>query len=142
MFNRTFEEYEVGEQWVSRGRTLTESDIVNFAGVSGDFYVLHTDAEYAKGTPFGQRIAHGMLVLSISTGLMDFFPGKVLAFYGIDQLRFTAPTFIGDTVHVEMELLEKHERRSGGLLVVKHEVKKQTGEPVIVGTLKILVGAN
>lgn len=84
MFNRTFDQYAIGEKWVSRGRTVTEADLVNFAGVSGDFYALHTDAEYAKSTPFGQRVAHGMLVLSISTGLMEFTPGIVLAFYGID----------------------------------------------------------
>lgn len=142
MFNRLFAEYEVGEVWKSRGRTVSEADIVNFAGISGDFYVLHTDAEYAKETPFGQRIAHGMLILSIATGLMEFIPGKVIAFYGIDQLRFTVPTFIGDTVHVEMELLEKLVRKSGGLLMIKLEVKKQTGKPVIVGTLKILVKNN
>jgi 3-hydroxybutyryl-CoA dehydratase len=141
LFNRTFDQYEVGETWVSRGRTITETDIVNFAGVSGDFFPLHMDKEYAKGTPFGQRIAHGLLVLSISTGLMEFVPGIIQAFYGIEQLRFTAPTFIGDTIHVELELLEKQERKSGGLLTVRTEVKKQTEETVIRGILKLLVKA-
>jgi 3-hydroxybutyryl-CoA dehydratase len=139
MFNRTFDQYNLGDTWVSRGRTITETDLVNFAGVSGDFFSLHTDEEYAKGTPFGQRIAHGLLVLSVSTGLMDLVPGIVQAFYGIDRLRFTAPTFIGDTVHVELEVLEKHERKSGGLLTVDMKVKKQTEETVIQGVLKMLV---
>jgi 3-hydroxybutyryl-CoA dehydratase len=141
MFNRTFDQYEVGETWVSRGRTITETDIVNFAGVSGDFFSLHTDKEYAKGTPFGQRIAHGLLVLSISTGLMEFVPGIIQAFYGIEHLRFTAPTFIGDTIYVELEVLDKQERKSGGLLTVRTEVKKQTEETVIRGILKLLVKA-
>ncbi|MED5078355.1 MaoC/PaaZ C-terminal domain-containing protein [Geobacillus stearothermophilus] len=103
-FDRPFEQYALGERHRSRGRTITEADIVRFAGVSGDFYPLHMDQEYAKRTPFGERIAHGMLTLSAATGLWMMELGVVLAFYGIDSLRFVRPVKIGDTIYVESGL--------------------------------------
>ena len=78
-----FEEFEIGSEVFSPGRTISEADIVNFAGLSGDYNQLHTDAEFAKGTPFGKRIAHGLLVLSIASGLaarLGFIEGTALAF--------------------------------------------------------------
>ncbi|PTX61868.1 acyl dehydratase [Melghirimyces profundicolus] len=140
MFKKYFDDYEIGERWHSKGRTVTEADIVNFAGFSGDWYSLHTDVEYAKTTPFKQRIAHGMLVLSAASGLQIFEPGIVVAFYGMDQVRFTNPTFIGDTIHVEMTVEEMQDKGNGtGVLTAKQEVKKQTGETVITGTIKVLL---
>lgn len=141
MFNKYFDEYEVGEVWTSKGRTITETDIVNFAGLSGDFYSLHTDKEYAeKYSPFGQRIAHGMLVCAIVSGLSAFEPGRVIAFYGIDKLRFTNPTFIGDTISVEISILELKNRDDGmGVITAKQKVKKQNGDVVGVSTMKILM---
>src|SRR5579872_6054435 len=103
-----FEDYAIGDVATSRSRTITETDIVNFAGLSGDFVELHMSEEYAREGPFGRRIAHGLLVLSISSGLMVQMgqtTDTVIAFYGIDRLRFTKPTFIGDTVRVEKEVL-------------------------------------
>ncbi len=96
----TFEDYVVDRVATSRGRTITESDIVNFAGLSGDFVELHMNEEYAKRGPFGRRIAHGALIFSISTGLMMQMTTDheaIIAFYGVDKLRFVAPVFIGDT---------------------------------------------
>ena len=98
MFDRVFSAYQIGESWESRGRTVTESDLVMFAAFSGDWHPLHTDREWAQKGPFGQRIAHGMLTLSLATGLMVFKPGIVLAFYGIDRVRFVKPTYIQDTL--------------------------------------------
>ncbi len=110
-----FETVEIGEQRETQARTITEADVVNFAGVSGDFNHLHTDAESMADSGFGERIAHGMLVFSIATGLLwqsrsENERDAVVAFYGIDEVRFVGPTFIGDTIHVEIEVLEKEKR--------------------------------
>ena len=140
LYAKYFDEYEVGESWSSRGRTITEAHIVNFAGVSGDWFPLHTDAVYAKQTAFQERIAHGMLVLSVATGLLVLNPDVVIAFYGMDKVRFVNPTFIGDTVHVKMtveDLQDKH--NNTGVVTSSLMVVKQTGDPVIVSTVKMLV---
>jgi 3-hydroxybutyryl-CoA dehydratase len=105
-----FEDYIVDHVTTSRGRTVTEADIVNFAGLSGDFVELHMNEEYARNGPFGRRIAHGALIFSISTGLMVQMTSNheaIIAFYGVDKLRFIAPVFIGDTIHVTKRVLEK-----------------------------------
>jgi 3-hydroxybutyryl-CoA dehydratase len=140
MFNKYYGEVEVGEEWESGGRTITEADIVNFAGVSGDFYPLHIDREYAKNTPFGEPIAHGMLVLSVATGLMNFTPGIIAAFYGMDKIRFVRPTLIGDTIRVRMKVTDKQERKNGtGVIAYETEIVNQRGEAVIAGTLRLLL---
>jgi len=83
LITRYFDDIQVGEKSVTRSRTITEADIVNFASLSGDWYPLHCDAEYAKKSPFGDRIAHGLLILSAASGLTPLEPGPVLAFYGM-----------------------------------------------------------
>ncbi|PID20223.1 dehydratase [Sporosarcina sp. P3] len=141
MFNKKFEHFEVGETWSSRGRTITESDLVMFAAFSGDWHPLHTDKEYAENnTPFKQRIAHGMLVLSAATGLQIMEPEIIVAFYGIDHLRFIQPTFINDTIHVELEVTELEDKKNGtGVVTAIQKIIKQTGEPVTTGVLKVLI---
>lgn len=140
MFDKYYGAIHVGEEWESKGRTITETDIVNFAGVSGDFYPLHMDREYAKTTPFGEPIAHGMLVLSVATGLMNLTPGIIAAFYGMDKIRFVRPTFIGDTVKVRLKVSDKQERNNGtGVIACKTEIINQSGDTVIAGTLRMLV---
>lgn len=140
VFYKPYGDYQVGETWTSFGRTITETDVVSFAGLSGDFFSLHIDDEYARTTQFGRRIAHGMLILSISTGLLHFEPGIIAAFYGIDHLRFTGPTFIGDTVHVKATITDLQDRRENqGVVTILHEIIKQTGEIVITGNLKLLL---
>jgi len=135
-----FEDLKIGDRWVSRGRTITEADIVMFAAFSGDWYQLHTDKEWAAQTPFGQRIAHGLLVLSVSSGFWDLSGGTVQAFYGIDNLRFTGPTFIGDTIHAELEMVGKKEKGPDrGVVSIKQEIKNQRGETVMVAVLQVLV---
>lgn len=120
MFDKFLGEYKVGERWVSGGRTVTETDLVGFSGLSGDFFPLHMDEEYSKGTRFGQRIAHGFLVLSIGTGLWEMSEESVLAFYGLDRLRFVTPTFIGDTIHLDCQVLDVRERGNGrGILTIR-----------------------
>lgn len=138
--DKYFEEYDIGERYVSSGRTITEADLVNFSAISGDWYPLHTDVEYVKSTPFKQRIAHGMLVLSVGTGLCHLQPGYLIAFYGMDRVRFVNPTFIGDTIHVESEVIEKIDKGDrGGIVTFQYEIKKQTGEVVVSAVKKILV---
>ncbi|MEW9674171.1 MaoC/PaaZ C-terminal domain-containing protein [Ammoniphilus sp. 3BR4] len=140
MFNRYFEEYKSGETWVSKGRTITETDLVLFSAFSGDWYPLHTNQEYAANTRFKQRIAHGMLVLSVATGLCQFEPGIIVAFYGMEKVRFTNPTFIGDTIHVELKIVDLEERNlSNGVVTAILEIRKQTGETVAVAEMKLVI---
>jgi len=140
-----FEDFTLGHKTVTRSRTITEADIVNFAGLSGDFVELHMSEEFAKNGPFGRRIAHGLLVLSISSGL-NVQTGQtldtVIAFYGIDRLRFTKPTFIGDTIRVEKEVIAADRKDGGrGVVTFNTQVLNQNGEPVIVYQDKLMVKA-
>jgi 3-hydroxybutyryl-CoA dehydratase len=140
-----FEDFTIGHKTVSRTRTITEADIVNFAGLSGDFVELHMSETFAASGPFGKRIAHGLLVLSVSSGLMvqmGTTTDTVIAFYGIDRLRFTKPTFIGDTVHVEKEVIATDRKGPGrGVITFNTQVLNQYGEPVVVFQDKLMVKA-
>jgi 3-hydroxybutyryl-CoA dehydratase len=111
-----FEEFQEGLELESRGRTISEADIVNFAGVSGDFNPMHTDAAYAGQTQFGQRVAHGLLGLSVASGLayqLGFLDGTVLAFTGIEW-KFRAPILIGDTIRVKVKITKLREMKAAG----------------------------
>ena len=139
-----FEEFEVGQKITTVGRTVAESDIFSFAGLSGDFNQIHTDADFSKDAPFGQRVAHGLLGLSIASGLImrtGILEGTVIAFREINSWKFINPIFIGDTIHVETEVIETKAlpRIGGGSVVIKLDVKKQTGETVMRGTWTALV---
>jgi len=140
MFNKYFEDYKLEDTWNSKGRTITEADIVMFSALSGDWFPLHTNIEYAKETQYKERIAHGMLVLSVTTGLVQFEPGIVVAFYGMDKVRFTNPTFIGDTIHLSGKVIDLQSKGPNqGVVTVLQEVKKQTDETVAVFEMKLLV---
>jgi acyl dehydratase len=106
---RDFDRLEVGARFRSRGRTITEADLVAFAALSGDSHPVHTDAEWAAASEFGERIAHGMLILSYSVGLVPFDPDWVLALRGFERVAFKRPVKIGDTIRVEGELESKRE---------------------------------
>jgi 3-hydroxybutyryl-CoA dehydratase len=134
-----FEDFKVGDKTVTRGRTITEADIVNFASFSGDWYPLHTDAEWASKSIFGERIAHGLLVLSAASGLFPLYDMAIIAFYGMDKLRFLAPTKIGDTIHVEMEVQDCARKGFGGVVTLEQSIVNQRDEAVTRGTLKILL---
>ena len=139
-----FEEFEVGQKIMTVGRTVAESDIFTFAGLSGDFNQIHTDAEFSKGTPFGQRVAHGLLGLSIASGLAmrtGVLEGTVIAFREINNWKFVSPVFIGDTIHVEMEVVETKAlpRIGGGSVAIALDVKKQSGDTVMKGIWTVLV---
>jgi 3-hydroxybutyryl-CoA dehydratase len=141
-----FEEFESGQKIISAGRTITESDVVTFAGLSGDYNQIHTNAEFSKGTPFGQRVAHGLLGLSVASGLAmrtGVLEGTVLAFREIGNWKFVKPVFIGDTIHVEMEILEKKAlpRIGGGSLVLQIEVINQDSILAMKGSWTVLVAS-
>jgi 3-hydroxybutyryl-CoA dehydratase len=138
-----FEDFELGQTLVTAGRTITEADIVNFAGLSGDYNQIHTDAAYAAADTFGQRIAHGLLVQSIATGLAvqsGVIEGTVLAFRELSA-KFSRPVFIGDTIHVKIEITEKRAlpRMGGGNVNMKFRAVNQEGKVVQRGDWIMLV---
>ena len=139
-----FEEFEVGQKIKTVGRTVTESDIVTFAGLSGDFNQIHTDVEYSRATTYEQRVAHGLLGISIASGLAmrtGILENTVIFFREINNWKFIKSIFIGDTIHVEMEVAETKAlpRIGGGSVVITLDVKKQSGETVMKGNWTVLV---
>lgn len=140
-----FEEFEIGTEVISPGRTITEADVVAFAGLSGDYTQLHTDAEFVKGTPFGKRIAHGLLVLSVASGLaarLGFIEGTALAFREL-SCKFSLPVFFGDTVRFRARCkeLKSMPRLGGGLVVFDVWVINQDEKVVQRGEWQILMAS-
>lgn len=138
-----FEDFELDHAVTSRGRTITESDVMAFAGLTGDFVELHTNAEYAKTTPFGRQIAHGALVFSVAIGLatrMNIMDDTVIAFAGVDKLRFVAPVFFGDTVHVVKKVVEKKEIGADrGTITFETRVLNQDAKLVVMFFDRVLL---
>lgn len=139
-----FEEFELGHKVTSAGRTITEADILAFAGLSGDFNSIHTDAVYTATTPFGERVAHGLLILSIASGLgvrTGVMEGTVIAFREMTEWKFSLPVFIGDTIHAEMEVVEKKAlpRLEGGLVTFDVNVKNQDENSVMRGKWLVIM---
>jgi acyl dehydratase len=139
---RYFDEIAMGEAYESPGRTVTESDIVLFAGLSGDYNVLHTDAELMKTSIFGERIAHGLLGLAIQSGLLTraMRPYATLAFAGL-RWKFKGPIKIGDTIHVRATVTAKKEsaKPDRGLVTLSRQVLNQRGEVVQEGETDLMV---
>ena len=139
-----FEEFEVGQTIKSPGRTITESDIVSFAGLSGDYNPIHIDKDFSSKTPYERRIAHGLLGLSVASGLAfstGILEGTVIAFRGIEDWKFSLPIFIGDTIHVKVvvEQTKALPRLGGGSIVLSLEVINQKDESLMKGKLNVLV---
>jgi acyl dehydratase len=139
-----WEDWEVGTEFISPARTVTEADIVAFAGISGDYNPLHVDEEYCKQTPFGTRIAHGPLVYAMAAGLLfqlHLYDDTLIAFLGFDSLKFTKPVKPGDTIHARIEVLEKREtsNRERGVMKRRLEVLNQRGEVVQEGVQAFLL---
>jgi acyl dehydratase len=140
---RYFEEFEVGDTIETPGRTVTESDVMRFAALSGDYNELHTNAEYARETRFGERIAHGLLGLSIVSGLSDrmgFGQGTVEAFISLEW-KFRAPILFGDTIRARIEVKRKKEmsRLGGGFVIFDVTVQNQDDETVQKGSWTLLL---
>jgi acyl dehydratase len=139
-----YEDLDVGRRWRTAARTVTEADVVAFAGVSGDFNPIHVDAEHAATTGFGERIAHGALVLAIATGLRQqegVFRGTLKAWRGMREWRFQAPVRIGDTLHVVTEIKERRATKdaAAGLVVQLVQVRNRRDEVVAEGEFVTLM---
>lgn len=131
-----WEDFPAGREVTTAGVTVTESHLVQFSGLTGDFYPVHTDAEWAAKSPFGQRIAHGPLTFALAVGQMyqsQVYGDAILAFLGADNVRATAPVFIGDTVHVVATVLNARSTKdpTRGVVGLKYVVKNQRGEDVL-----------
>ena len=140
---RYFEEFEIGYKVETAARTITETDVVLFAGISGDYNQLHTDAEFAKGTLFGERVAHGLLGLSIASGLvwrLGLIEGTVQAFTALEW-KFRGPIKVGDTIRVRVKVRQKKamSRLGGGFIVFDVAVLNQRDETVQKGIWKALI---
>jgi acyl dehydratase len=137
---RTFDELTVGDRQRTRGRTITETDVVNWCALTGDWFYPHTDKVAAERSMFGQRVAPGIMVFALATGLgVPADATTILANYGTDRLRYTKPTWLGDTVYLDIEVLEKSDRDSKtGLVTYRWDVLNQDAETVCVSQLKIL----
>jgi acyl dehydratase len=138
-----WEDFEVGMRFITRGRTVTEADIVNFAGLSGDWNPLHVDTVHASAGPFGERIAHGLLGLTIASGLMqslELYPDTLVAFLGLNW-RFRAPIKIGDTIRVEQVIAEKRETKNKerGILIIDTKVLNQQKKIVQEGDRQMML---
>ncbi|MGE3627789.1 MAG: MaoC/PaaZ C-terminal domain-containing protein [Hyphomicrobiales bacterium] len=142
----SYDDLAVGARFRSTGRTITEGDVTAFAGLSGDYNLLHTDAEYCRNTSFGQRIAHGLLVLSVTSGLtarlslMKAMEPSILGLVDL-QCSWTHPTFIGDTIHVIATITEltPSRRPDRGIVVLDRAAVNQRGEEVMNSRWKLLV---
>lgn len=134
-----FEDFTVGEELLSAGRTVGEGTIDLFAGITGDYSQVHTDAEMMRESEFGERIAHGLLSLSIMQGLMwrtNYTQGTGVATIGWDKLKFVAPVRIGDTVRARWTITEKRASKSRphlGIIVEECRLVNQRGETVLTG---------
>jgi len=138
-----FEEFSVGQEIESPARTVTETDVVQYAGLSGDYNPLHTDAEFAKSTPYGRRIAHGLLGLSMASGLASrtgFIEGTARAFIGLTW-KFKAPIFIGDSIRLQATVTRTRPMPSvgGGMVVLELTLLNQEDERVQQGQWTLLV---
>jgi len=139
-----WEEWGIGAEFESPGRTVTEADIVMFAGLSGDYNPLHTDEEYCKKTQFGGRIAHGPLVYAIAAGLLfqlHLYDDTLIAFLGFENLKFTKPVKAGDTIRAKVKVLEKREtsKPDRGVMKRQLQVMNQRGEVVQEGIQAFLL---
>lgn len=139
MLDQEFDSLTAGDTFTTRGRTVTEADVAAFASLTGDMHPQHTDAVWAAQSPFGARIAHGMLVLSYALGLMPFDPDRVLALRGVRQAVFKRPVRLGDTIHAEgtIDSLAPIDE-SAGLVRVRAEVLNQDGKLVARTSLDVL----
>jgi len=141
-YHHYFDDVAVGQEWESVGRTITEADIVNFAGLSGDFNPIHMDHEFARTTPFRRPIAHGMLIMSVASGLSSGCPPmRTIAFLSLKEWKFTGTVFPGDTVRIVAKVIAKELRGRGkrGEITWHRALVNQEGKVVQQGISVTLV---
>jgi len=140
MIDLPFDELAVGQRRRSGGRTITETDVVNFCGLTGNWLAIHADAEFARRSMYGQRVVQGGLVFVVSNALFGFDASVVEAFYGVDRLRFLKPTFIGDTLHAESEIVALRDKGPGhGVATARLTAVNQRGETVLSCEFSLLI---
>ncbi len=142
LLDKYYDELSVGDRMVTHGRTITETDIVMWCTLTGDMFLIHTDRHYAEKSMFGQRIAPGLMVNAFMAGLgVPAGSPSILANYGTNELRFTAPVFIGDTLHLEAEVVEKKDRKPGrdGVVTLQWNAVNQNGRTVMSSQLMSLM---
>jgi 3-hydroxybutyryl-CoA dehydratase len=138
-FSAPFERLAPGQAFVSRGRTVTEADVVGFAALTGDWHPQHADATWAADSPFGERIAHGMLVMSLAVGLVPLDPERVVALRRVADAVFKRPVRLGDTIHVEGAVAETRELDDAtGLVALTWRVCNQDGRVVCRARVEVL----
>jgi acyl dehydratase len=142
MYDRFYDQVEIGQCETYGGVLVSEGLVNQFADLTGDYHPLHVDPQFAARSRYGQRIAHGMLVLSLSTGMFPMNPAAVVAFYGMDGVRFVKPTFLGDTLWVRLTVTGKTDKPVGGVVQTALEMVNQRDEVVAVATMRILVAAS
>ena len=138
-----FEEFEIGAIMRTRGRTISEADLVQFAALTGDYNPMHTDAEYSRGSFMGERVAHGMLSLSYAIGQayqLGILERTVLGFRGL-EMKFSNPVYIGDTIHAELEVVDTKpaHRLGGGVVTLDLRIIKQDGKIAQKGSMTLLM---
>ena len=140
-----WEEYEVGQTFESVGRTVTEADFVMHSAFSGDWTELHTNAEYAEDSMFGERVAHGPMTFILATGFVyrcGFLERRVVAFLGMNYMDIPAPVHAGDTISLDMEVTEKKafsSRDDAGMVTIDTVMTNQDGESVFEGDMKFMI---
>jgi 3-hydroxybutyryl-CoA dehydratase len=139
MLERDFDSLAVGDAFVTRGRTVTEADIVSFACLTGDMHPQHTDAAWAASSLFGERIAHGMLVTSVAFGLVPFDPDRVIALRRVRDAVFKRPVAIGDTIHASGRVDRLDEVNAlTGIVGIRLDVLNQRGRAVARASIEVL----
>ena len=140
---KTFNEFKEGDEFTTASRTITEADVVNFAGLSGDFNPLHTDKEFGKSTPFKGRVAHGMLSVAVATGLanqLGIFEGTTIALLSM-TINFKGAVRFGDTIYLMLKVADKKETSKGdkGIVTFNTIVYNQNSEPIVEGQWVVML---
>ncbi len=140
MITESFDDIAIGEVVTTPGRTITETDVVSFCYLTGNWLEIHSNREFAAGTEYGQRLVQGSLTFSLVAGLVRWDPQYLIAFYGVDSLRFIRPVFINDTIYATIEVIEKTEHNADrGVVASRVTVFNQRDEPVQGSIFKLLV---
>jgi acyl dehydratase len=145
MGGKFFDEWVVGEEYMTPSRTMTETDVVMFAAMTGDYNELHTSEEFMKSSQFGKRIVHGLLGLAVSHGLLfrtGLLEGTAIAFLGVESWKFEAPVFFGDTIRIKVKVVEKRPSKSKpdrGIVKLFLEVIKQDDTVVQSGFKTLMI---